>query len=215
MQGTLTWNSQTTFILPITGSKETTYMYMGDRWSFPRQASSATYVWQPLSVSGTSLSLPAYREAWQIDLKTGITSFAETGKKVIDNTDKKLIAYQGEWLHTSDTATMSSSNVKGATFSIKFSGRQVGLRGLLRPNGGYAKVTLTNAQGKKLYSALVDTYCKYPVKSLAFLSPVLTKGQYTLTVTVAGEHGTWSDKRRSNYGSIDNFVSLDKILIND
>ncbi|QHV94308.1 family 43 glycosylhydrolase [Spirosoma endbachense] len=214
-QGTLTWNSQTTFILPITGTKETTYMYMGDRWSFPRQASSATYVWQPLSVSGTSLSLPTYREAWRIDLKTGTTSFAEAGKKVIDNIDKTLIDYQGEWQHTSDTATISSSNVKGTTFSLKFKGRQVGLRGLLRPNGGYAKVTLTNAQGKKLCSALVDMYCKYPVRSLAFLSPVLTKGQYTLTVTVAGEHGTWSDKRRSNYGSIDNFVSLDKILINN
>ena len=31
--------------------------------------------------------------------------------------------------------------------------------------------------------------------------------------TVAGEHGMWSDKKKSNYGSTDDFVSLDKVLI--
>lgn len=43
-EGTLTWNSQTTFVLPVEGSKDTTFLFMGDRWSFPKQASAATYV---------------------------------------------------------------------------------------------------------------------------------------------------------------------------
>ena len=47
-KNTLTWNSQTTFVLPIQGTKETTFMFMGDRWSFPKQNSAATYIWQPL-----------------------------------------------------------------------------------------------------------------------------------------------------------------------
>jgi len=34
-KGKLTWNSQSTFVLPIEGSKDTTFMFMGDRWSFP------------------------------------------------------------------------------------------------------------------------------------------------------------------------------------
>ncbi|MDN3669512.1 family 43 glycosylhydrolase [Echinicola jeungdonensis] len=42
---TLTWNSQSTFALPIAGSKGTTFMYMGDRWSHPKQYSAATYFW--------------------------------------------------------------------------------------------------------------------------------------------------------------------------
>ena len=105
--GTLTWNSQTTFVLPIEGSKETTYMFMGDRWAFPKQASAATYVWQPLSVSGYSISIPEYYEAWQINTSTGIaiTQLKSAGK-IIDNTDKQ-ITYSGKWQHdTSDTLSI-------------------------------------------------------------------------------------------------------------
>ena len=213
-EGKLTWNSQTTFVLPITGSKDTTYMFMGDRWSFPHQASSATYIWQPLSISGTSLSIPTYQEAWKVDLKTGKVSLPISKGKVIDNMDKDKISYSGQWQQTSsDTLTISSSNVKGATFTIQFTGKQIRLHGLLRPDGGYAKVILKNKQGKIVLSTLVDMYCKYPVSSLVFITPVLAKDYYTLSVTVAGEHGMWSDKKKSNYGSTDDFVSLDKVLI--
>ena len=33
----LTWDCQTTFVLPIQGSKDTTFLFMGDRWSYPKQ----------------------------------------------------------------------------------------------------------------------------------------------------------------------------------
>src|SRR5688500_19213512 len=94
--GTLTWNSQTTFVLPIEGSKETTYMFMGDRWSFPKQASAATYVWQPLTISGTSLSMPTYQEAWQVNISTGEASPVKVGKKIIEITNKQSITYYGK-----------------------------------------------------------------------------------------------------------------------
>ena len=32
-EGKLTWNSQTTFVLPITGAETTTFLFMGDRWA--------------------------------------------------------------------------------------------------------------------------------------------------------------------------------------
>ena len=51
-KGTLTWNSQCSFVLPLENG---TFMYMGDRWSFPRQRSAATYVWQPLTVEHSRL----------------------------------------------------------------------------------------------------------------------------------------------------------------
>lgn len=213
--GSLTWNSQATFVFAIDGAKDTTFMFMGDRWSFPKQASAATYVWQPLEIAGNSISIPNYKDAWQINLATGSTSFAVPAKKVVDNTDKKRINYSGKWLDLTDTSTISSSDIKGDSFSVKFKGMQIGMYGLSRPDGGYARVTLRNNVGVLLFSAIVDLYCKYPATSLKYLSPLMDRGDYTLTVTVTGEHGNWTDKKKIIYGSTGNYVSLDKIVINE
>src|SRR5699024_344051 len=96
-KGSLTWNSQCSTVLPIAGSKDTTFMFMGDRWSFPKQNSSATYVWQPLTVSGESLFIPNYQQAWQVNPVTGISSATSVGKNMIENTDTKRIQYHGKW----------------------------------------------------------------------------------------------------------------------
>ncbi|MCW3110805.1 MAG: family 43 glycosylhydrolase [Segetibacter sp.] len=93
-KGTLTCNSQTTFVLPIEGTKETTFMFMGDQWSFPKQASAATYIWQPLTVSGYSLSIPKYIEAWQVNTTTGISSPVVIGKNELENKVERII-YSG------------------------------------------------------------------------------------------------------------------------
>ena len=114
----------------------------------------------------------------------------------------------------SDSISLSCANEKGASFSTKFNGTQIGLYGLSKSDGGYARVILTNAKGKVIISSLIDMYSKYPIASLKFLSPVLPKDNYKLTVSVTGERGNWSDKRRSNYGSTGYFISLDKIIIN-
>ena len=215
-EGALTWNSQTTFVLPIEGSKDTTYLFMGDRWSFPKQASAATYVWQPLTVSGLSLSIPEYQQAWQINTSTGETSFTTAGKKIIENTDNRLITYSGKWQHeSSDTLTISRSDIKDASFSVKFRGRQIGFYGLAGPDGGYVRVALRNSKGKTILSSIIDMYCKYPVATLKFLSPVLTKDNYTLTVSVMAERSNWSDKSKTVYGSTGNFVSFDKLAISE
>ncbi len=210
-KGALTWNSQTTFVLPVEGSEDTTYVFMGDRWSFPKQRSAATYVWQPIKIEGASISIPHFFEAWKINTSTGIASIAKVDGQMIGNSDKKAIVYSGEW--KSDTGSMMSSNVKNASFTLKFKGTQVGFYGLSRPDGGYAHVVIGNDNGKTVLHSIVDMYCKYPVQSLRFLSPTLKKENYTLTVTVMGEHGNWSDKKKNIYGSTGNFVSLDKIVM--
>ena len=138
------------------------------------------------------------------------------GKKTIENTDQRLITYSGKWQHTSsDSISVSSSDEKNASFSVKFRGTQIGLYGLSKPNGGYASISLFNSKGKIVLSSLADMYCKYPVASLKFLSPVLPKDDYILTVSVTGEHGNWSDKKKNLYGSTGNLVSLDKIVIDE
>jgi hypothetical protein len=212
-EGTLTWNSQTTFVLPIAGSKDTTYMFMGDRWSFPKQASAATYVWQPLTISGTSLSMPVYQQAWQISTATGVASPVTIGNKTINNTDKQFITYSGKW--KDDTLSVMSSDDKDASFTVKANAKQIGFYGLARPDGGYARIVLRSSKGQTVVSSMIDMYCKYPVSRLKFLSPVLAKDKYTLMVTVMGERGNWSDKRKNNYGSTGYFISLDKIVISE
>ncbi|MBW3092471.1 hypothetical protein KIH79_05835 [Bifidobacterium sp. 82T10] len=47
-QGTCTWDSQSSFIFPLHTEHGDRLIYMGDRWSFPHQASCASQVWLPL-----------------------------------------------------------------------------------------------------------------------------------------------------------------------
>ncbi|MGO4770558.1 family 43 glycosylhydrolase [Flavobacterium sp. W22_SRS_FK3] len=208
-EGTLTWNSQCTFVLPIQGTKETTYMFMGDRWSFPKQASSATYVWQPLVFSGKSLSIPNYQDAWQIDLAKGIASSKETSDTIIKNNDKQ-IEFKGNWKNTDSE---SKSDEKDASFTIKFSGQQIALYSLVSSENGYAKVVLTDEKGKIIVKAVVDMYSKFSVLSQVFRSPVLKKGNYKLTVYNTGERPNWSDKKKNIYGSTGNYISISQIKI--
>lgn len=213
-EGALTWNSQSTFVLPIIGTKDTTYMFMGDRWSFPKQASSATYVWQPFLISGTSLSMPTYQEAWQINIGTGIASEVKTEDKIIENTDKQ-IQYSGNWkeLNNGNLASESRSDEKDASFSIQFIGQQIALYSYVGTENGYAKIVLSDKKGRAILTSPIDMYSKSPLSTPVFRSPILKTGDYKLTVYVTTERPNWSDKKKSIYGSTGNLVSLDKVII--
>ncbi|KAJ4359812.1 uncharacterized protein N0V89_000368 [Didymosphaeria variabile] len=66
-----TYNSQNTFELTVTGSKKTTYIYMGDSWD-SKGGPDSNYVWLPITVdtSGKKLTLE-YHAQWKIDVATG------------------------------------------------------------------------------------------------------------------------------------------------
>ena len=68
--GTNTCNSQTTFILPVTGTGTTSYVFLGDRWKSGNLADSR-YVWEPLSISGATVSMSC-RPNWTVDTSTGV-----------------------------------------------------------------------------------------------------------------------------------------------
>lgn len=56
-----TYNSQSTFILPVQGSMGTSYLYMGDRWgpASGQIVNDSTYVWLPLRFpTATSIDIP-------------------------------------------------------------------------------------------------------------------------------------------------------------
>lgn len=213
-EGTLTWNSQSTFVLPICGSKDTTLMFMGDRWSFPCQNSAATYVWQPMSVRDSTLSIPKYQEGWEVNVAEGTWNTEVSVREAISNSDTKRIKYQGKWTSSiiKDDQTVNESDVKGASFSIDFKGGQIGFYALAGPTSGYAKVVITDKKGKSVLNTMVDLYCKYDETSLKFLSSDLPKGRYEMTVTVLGMHSVWSDKSKKVYGSTGDSVRLVRIV---
>jgi hypothetical protein len=68
--GSNTFNSQTTFILPIAGSSGTAFMYMGDRWTTSSLGTSP-YIWLPLQVNGANVTM-SWHTTWSIDSATGL-----------------------------------------------------------------------------------------------------------------------------------------------
>ena len=67
-----TYNSQSSMLLKIKGSKATTVLYMGDRWR-PTALWDSRYLWMPLVVDGATLKLPP-PQPWSINVQTGRTA---------------------------------------------------------------------------------------------------------------------------------------------
>ena len=81
--GERTWLSQSTCVLPIAGTSGTVYLYMGDHWAGTEDTTGATagknnslasYVFQPLVVNGTSISMPKYLASWKLNIAAGTWS---------------------------------------------------------------------------------------------------------------------------------------------
>lgn len=75
--GTDTFNSQSTYVLPVTGSSGTTYMYMGDRWN-SSDITDSTYIWLPLTVSGNNLSMDNWYQRWTLNVSAGTWAATDT-----------------------------------------------------------------------------------------------------------------------------------------
>ncbi len=80
-QGKKTWMTQSTWVQPIVGSQGTVFMYWGDHWYGNQDATAqgdhnylATYVFQPLILTGGTTLLPTYLASWKIDIGAGTWS---------------------------------------------------------------------------------------------------------------------------------------------
>ncbi len=212
-EGTLTWNSQVTFVLPIEGSHDTTFMFMGDRWSYPRQASAATYIWQPLKVEGDSLSMPEYQDSWRIDAATGTVTPGPVQSETITAFDPR-VHNMGAWQQAAKRRQGPTSTIdKNASLSVTFTGTQASLYSLARPDGGYARIIVRNNQGDELLSSTVDMYSKYPVPTVKFVTPLLPRGAYTMHVSVVGDSWYWVNKRGERSGSEGHAISFDRLRV--
>ena len=188
-EGTLTWNSQSTYVLML---PDGTPMYMGDRWSYPHQASAATYVWLPMQVDGDKLSISSYWQSWNV-------------KKMQSENVLRQAIYKKPLL--------LKSNQVGESVKLKFVGTHVAVVGSTDVHGGYALVSVLNTQGDTVYSSLIDFYSKVPQEGIRVITPKLSYGRYTLEVKVTGEKTNWSDKRKNLYGSDDVFVNTSRVYV--
>jgi len=83
-----TFDTQPTYILTISGSEETTYLYVGDRWD-PSDYHNSTYVFLPLSFpSETSMQLQ-----WASSLSIDV----ETGRVAVEQNRSELFRLRMNW----------------------------------------------------------------------------------------------------------------------
>jgi len=214
-KGTLTWNSQATFVLPIKGSKDTTFMFMGDRWSFPRQLSAATYVWQPITFNNQQITIPNYQNVWQINTQTGENNAKLIEGKTVNYTSKQIV-YSGTWTKQliGDEPTNRSDD-KTASASINFLGKRIGIYSAVLPDNGYANIKLSDKKGRVIFHSFIDLYSKSPTSILVYLSPTLPRGEYKLTMATTAERPNWTDKSKTIYGSTGGFISINNFIINE
>jgi hypothetical protein len=182
-------------------------MFMGDRWSYPRQGSAATYVWQPVQADTGKLFLPAYSESWKLNVaKAQVEASAAKRLSVLASAKTTI----GNWTRGEQQLR---SNEKDAQLSITFKGTAVGIKALTNNQSGYAKVYVLNEKKEIILSSVIDLYSKKETSTQVFISPKMAFGEYTLTIQVLGEHGSWTDKSKTIYGSKDNFVIVEDIYV--
>lgn len=202
-EGTLTYNSQSTFVFPLKRGNDTIPMCMGDRWSYPHQASAATYVWMPMQVNGTKLSIPEYWQCWDFNTLKPV-DILRKGKRVSMKNIKPAVGW-------TENRGCFVSNAKGSVLAVPFRGTHVAVVGKSDCHSGYARVSVLNAKKDTVYSSLVDFYSKYSEKAIRIMTPEMEKGNYTLLVEVTGIKPVWTDKSKTIYGSDNTFVTIDDI----
>ncbi|THV41985.1 glycosyl hydrolase family 43 [Glycomyces buryatensis] len=189
-EGTLTHNSQCTFVLRLHRDGKTVHMYMGDRWSFPHQASAGTYVWMPLDIESDSIALPRFLPSWSPE------SFTERDFK------------------GAELEVCFSSRERGAFVEVPFSGDQVAVYGSADRSSGYASVEIFDAAGDEcVRGLLVDFYSLQADRGLRYVSPRLAAGEYRLRITVTGEAPVWTDKAHNRFGAVDCCVTVDRLVV--
>lgn len=199
-EGTLTYASQTTFVFPLIVGRDTVPMFMGDRWSYPHQASAATYVWMPLKVNGTSLSIPHYWQSWNINTLQPVDVLK--GAK-----EEKQIQLQPKSNWTNEDGLLKSWK-KDSRATVTFTGRKIAVTGVTNKHSCYARINIYNARKQKIYTSLIDFYSKNPDDAVRFISPLLPRGKYVLEIINTADSPTWTDKTKAIYGSDGTCITL-------
>jgi hypothetical protein len=68
----VSWDTQCDFVFTWKGTKDTMYMYCGDRWKRPRPTRLGDYVWTPITFSPHDSVIVNYYQDWEVDPDAGI-----------------------------------------------------------------------------------------------------------------------------------------------
>jgi Glycosyl hydrolases family 43 len=72
---TRTYSSQSTMFIKVAGTKDTTVIFMGDRWK-PKELWDSRYIWMPVQIGDGKLWVPEPKP-WTINFKTGEWKYVE------------------------------------------------------------------------------------------------------------------------------------------
>jgi len=107
------YDSQSAFIIPLRGTKTTTYIYAGDRWQDP-DLKSSKYIWLPITVKGNELTMDYYA-SWQLDVTTGEWSAGQEDG-FLPHTDWTLVSVDSEETAGEDGSATNAFDGSASTF---------------------------------------------------------------------------------------------------
>lgn len=108
----IAYDTQAAAILTIKGTKQTTYLYVGDRWQDPGLPESKTIIF-PISFNGTTCSMD-YRERFDINFVTGEWRETPTDGIFEDKSGWKVIDYSSQQ-NGSGSVQLASYAIDGKT----------------------------------------------------------------------------------------------------
>ncbi|MCV3739600.1 DUF5776 domain-containing protein [Lentilactobacillus hilgardii] len=192
-----TYYSQPTGIMAVNGTKQTSYIYMGDRWN-PDKLGESTYVWLPLTIKDPSSDNPsmsmAYTPGWQLDNATGEIT---TGNDQLLSQGKPATTDAAGSVATGDFGLNQANN--GDAMNLNTSGG----------NSTYFKPIGKDGQPQVPFTYTVDLQKSYNL-SHADVSFNLYNGsesfsQYTIETSLDGR--TWQKAADESANTMVGFVS--------
>lgn len=182
-EGSLTYNTQCSFVFRYERGNESIPVYVGDRWSFPRQASAATLALLPIEAEGGEMKISRYLPVWSPDTLEG---------------EKPAPEYPLDF----------RSNVCGEEICISFLGSRITLFGNTDRHGGYGDISIYDKNRVCVHTGSIDFYSAVPDSGMRYRSPLLAQGTYMVRIAVAGENSVCATKSGKRYGSDDYYIHI-------
>lgn len=182
-EGSLTYNTQCSFVFQYKREDGNLPVYVGDRWSFPRQASAAALVLLPIETAEGEMKISRYLPVWFPDTLEGETPKPE-----------HPLAF--------------CSNIRGEEICISFLGKRIMLFGNTDRHGGYGNIHIYDKNGVCVHEACIDFYSAVPDSGMRYRSPALADGTYMVRIVVAGENSVCATKSGTRYGSDDYYIRI-------
>lgn len=101
------WDTQCDFVFPFQGTRDTTFMYVGDRWEKPDPARLGDYVFLPMAFTSKDSLLVNYYQDWEVEPELGLWRPIEDSRNLALN--KPATASSSSGNNTASKATAPST----------------------------------------------------------------------------------------------------------